>query len=837
MWLAALLGVLSAATLLAAVPMAQPVAAAPASPAAPPPPPLTGTVLDLALLDLRDQSWKPAPRLAPDHRGMQVVGLETWLAIDPTAWQTLSTFQSDGAIAVAATATPVRTVWVFSDRVIRCDGPGVEYTAGAAGPAPCGREWEHTTAVAPMALEVYIEYRVDWEASTNEKGTIDPLAGNSLGQFDLTVGEIQSVGTLGDDSHPNDPGITQADLGSRAACTLVMLSTGQCADPQDPPIGSEPGTGGKKNPDCGVGTFVSFWKWGSGDAVECVKTGAGELIDYVKEKATEIYALLPGPLKAVVDALAGCAEFGIDAVKNLWSSVQTLREAIADPQGFVTKQLDLLKSLKQALETDPEGFIKEFLGEQVDLQLLHENKAKWIGKMGCEVAVALFSAGVGSNTRIGRIFARIDDIRDWVKGKLHLPGGKDHVPGEGDPIPGDHIPGDGDPIPGDKPPDGDGPTCSLGGKCGCNSFPAGTLVARADGTPVPIEQIEPGDRVLTYDTVTAAWRSQPVLAQWSAIDHGSMATVTVAGGGTITATEHHRFWVDSRGAWVDLADVQPGDLLLTPEGATTVGTVAVGPITDTVVWELDVAFDDDFVVTQADTFGQPAASALVHNGSCKNRTEFGDALDSSAEAKADELLELNRLHQRKLELEKKNPRTPAEQAELTELRRRRDLVSNGELERKAALSEGGSFEHGVTSDTFTNLDGRLNRLNASDGASFDPATNTIRITDPDAYVRFVESKYADAGQTLNPKTKELIRNYITGQEGKPLSSFDGAPGLHAEIQAFNDVVNKLDAKGVPYTMSDIQVATRKLADGTGNPFPACDNCAGILPPEVTKVTG
>lgn len=619
--LAALLGVLSLATLLAAVPMAQPVAAASASPAAPPPPPVTGTVLDLALLDLRAQSWKPAPRLAPDHRGMQVVGLDTWLAIDPAAWQTLSTFQSDGAIAVAATATPVRTVWVFSDEVVRCDGPGVQYTPGAPGPPPCGREWEHTTAVAPMAMEVYIEYRVEWESSTGETGTIDPLAGDSLGQFDLTVGEIQSVGTLGDDPHPDDPGITEADLGSRAACTLVMLSAGQCSDPQDPPVPSQPGTGGEKGHDCGFGTYVSFWKWGSGDAFECAKEDAGDVIDYVKEKATELYALLPGPLQAVVDALAGCAEFGIDAVKNLWSSVETIGRAIADPQGFVTEQLELLKSLKQALETDPEGFIKEFLGEQVDLQLLQENKAKWIGKMGCEVAVALFSAGAGSSTRIGKIFSRIDDIKAWVNGKLHLPGGKDHIPGEGDPIPGDHIPGDGDPIPGDgtpgpgdKPPDGDGPTCSLGGSCGCNSFPAGTLVALADGTPVPIELIGPGDRVLTYDTVSAAWRSQPVLSQWSAVDHGSMATVAMAGG-AITATDHHRFWVDSRGAWVDLVDVQPGDLLLTPDGVTPVDAVGVGPVTATVVWELDVAFDDDFVVTQGDV------TALVHNADCTKPTK------------------------------------------------------------------------------------------------------------------------------------------------------------------------------------------------------------------------
>ena len=786
-WLAIVLGVLSLATLLTAVPMTQPVAAAPAAPAQPPAPPVTGTVLDLALLDLRAQSWKPAPRLSPDHRGMQVVGLETWLAIDPGAWTTLSTFQSDGAIAVAATATPVRTVWVFSDKVVRCDGPGVEYTAGATGPAPCGREWEHTTAVAPMAMEVYIEYRVDWESSTGEKGTIDPLAGNSLGRFDLSVGEIQSVGTLGDDPHPDDPGIRQPDLGSRAACTIFMLSSGQCSDPQDPPVPSEPGTEGKKPPKCDVGTFLP-WNWGS-DTVECAKAGAGEVIDYVKEKATEIYALLPGPLKAVVDALAGCAEFGIDAVKNLWSSVETLGKAIADPQGFVTEQLDLLRSLKQALETDPEGFITEFLGEQVDLKLLQENKAKWIGKMGCEVAVALFSAGAGSSTRIGKIFSRIDDIKAWVKGKLHLPGGKDHIPGEGDPIPGEPD------LPGDHTPDGHGPTCPLGGgKCGCNSFPSGTLVALADGSRVPIERIEPGDRVLTYDTVVAAWRSQPVLAQWSAVDHGSMGTVTVTGGGTITATDGHRFWVDSRGAWVDLADLRPGDLLLTPDGVTTVGAVEVHEPDPTVVWELDVAVDDDFVVTQVSTAG--AATALVHNVDCTP--------DSVVQA------ELDRLKERDAKL-------PGRYGPV-------ESVGSG-------VGPDGKL---ITTDPQYNLVGKGDKIGP--GTTREAITalkNTVTtdgdffvISDVDEYMAALSRAYP-ADNPLNPTMASTIRQYIVDNGGRlPVTDAAGGhpggfPGSHAEILAANDLLNK----GVdPSRLTVGSISTR--ADAID--FPACGNCDSIL---------
>ena len=675
-----------------------------------------------------------------------------------------------------------------------------------------------------MAMEVYIEYRVDWEASTGEFGIIDPLAGNSLGAFQLSVGEIQSIGTLGDDPHPDDPGITSAELGSRPECTIYMLATGQCSDPQDPPLPSEPGTPGKDQPDCSVGSLLNPTNWLS-DGVDCVKEGVGEVIDYVKEKAAAVYAILPGPLKAVVDILNGCAAFVGDAAKNLWGTLVQLSSAAAHPQEFINEQLEVLRTLKQALEADPIGFAKEFLGNELELDLLRDKPAEWFGKIGCEVAVALFSAGVGSGTRIGKIFQRINDIKAWVKNKVNLPGdGRDRTP-------------DGD-VPGDQTPDGDGPTCSLGGKCGCNSFPSGTLVVLADGSRIPIDRIEPGDRVVTYDTVNEVWRNQSVLARWSAVDHGSMATATLAGGGTLTATDGHRFWVDGNGAWVDLADLKPGDLLLTPDGVSTVAAVDVAEPTATLVWELDVAFDDNFVVTQggagADT--RPA-SALVHNGGCKNRTEFGDSLDTSATSKADDLLELNRLNNRRDELRAKDSLTDAERAELNRLDQRTDLISNQELRRRAALSEGGSFEHDVRSGTFTNLQAPLDKFNPTDGVQFDPAANTLRVTDSDAYLSFVESKYTGAGQTLNPKTRELIRAYVDNPANQPLSSFDGAPGLHAEIQAFNDVVNQLDARGVDYTMSDIQVATRKLSDRTGDPFPACSNCAGILPPEVTRVTG
>jgi hypothetical protein len=94
-----------------------------------------------------------------------------------------------------------------------------------------------------------------------------------------------------------------------------------------------------------------------------------------------------------------------------------------------------------------------------------------------------------------------------------------------------------------------------------------------------------------------------------------MATLTVAGGGQVTATDDHRFWVADSGAWVGAGQVQPGDQLLTPDGVTTVAAVAVSPPAETLVWELDIATDDTFAV------GAGSADVLVHNaGPCDQGT-------------------------------------------------------------------------------------------------------------------------------------------------------------------------------------------------------------------------
>lgn len=143
--------------------------------------------------------------------------------------------------------------------------------------------------------------------------------------------------------------------------------------------------------------------------------------------------------------------------------------------------------------------------------------------------------------------------------------------------------------------------------CGVNSFPTGTDVLMADGSYLAIDMIRPGDRVIAANTTTDVWSSRPVLDQWSHLDDGRMATATLTDGSTVTATDHHQFWVASDGAWVELDDVRPGDFHLTPDGVTEVAALQVSNRQDTMVWELDIAIDDTFTVHTG------THDVLVHN--------------------------------------------------------------------------------------------------------------------------------------------------------------------------------------------------------------------------------
>lgn len=91
---------------------------------------------------------------------------------------------------------------------------------------------------------------------------------------------------------------------------------------------------------------------------------------------------------------------------------------------------------------------------------------------------------------------------------------------------------------------GAGKTCRAG-----NSFSAGTPVLLADGTPVPIETIQPGDLLLTTDPDTGLSTANPVLDTITGTGTRHLITRDLVDdtgqASTLTVTTGHPLWAAS----------------------------------------------------------------------------------------------------------------------------------------------------------------------------------------------------------------------------------------------------------------------------------------------------
>lgn len=104
--------------------------------------------------------------------------------------------------------------------------------------------------------------------------------------------------------------------------------------------------------------------------------------------------------------------------------------------------------------------------------------------------------------------------------------------------------------------------------CTRNSFPEGTRVLMGDGTTTPIEKLEIGDQVLASNPQTGETGPRNVEATIYTPDDRDFTDLTIktvnGETATLTATDHHPFWSQSRQEWTDAADLRTGDTLRTP---------------------------------------------------------------------------------------------------------------------------------------------------------------------------------------------------------------------------------------------------------------------------------
>ncbi|MFD5545478.1 polymorphic toxin-type HINT domain-containing protein [Streptomyces goshikiensis] len=103
----------------------------------------------------------------------------------------------------------------------------------------------------------------------------------------------------------------------------------------------------------------------------------------------------------------------------------------------------------------------------------------------------------------------------------------------------------------------------------CHSFLPGTAVVLADGTQKNIEDVQPGDEVVTTDPSTGETVTRTVVGTIVTEDDKEFVDLTIsqgAGEASLVATVTHPFWVENEQKFIEAGDLKPGMLLRTPQG-------------------------------------------------------------------------------------------------------------------------------------------------------------------------------------------------------------------------------------------------------------------------------
>ncbi|NYG58766.1 RHS repeat-associated protein [Nocardioides daedukensis] len=152
-----------------------------------------------------------------------------------------------------------------------------------------------------------------------------------------------------------------------------------------------------------------------------------------------------------------------------------------------------------------------------------------------------------------------------------------------------------------------------------NSFTGTTLVLMADGTKKPIKDVKVGDKVMATDPETGETGPRKVIDLIRHSGPHTMVAVRLSGGSMIDATDHHPFWVESRGEWVDAIDLQPGDVVITADGDRL--TVTKRGITEQDLTAYNLT------VQGVHAYFAGSDSVLVHNaGPCMSFNQMNSAI-------------------------------------------------------------------------------------------------------------------------------------------------------------------------------------------------------------------
>jgi hypothetical protein len=137
----------------------------------------------------------PSIEMAPPSGSPQLVGVATWLWIDPGAWQDKTASASAGTVTATATAAPSKVVWDMGNGgSVTCDGPGTPYSASDPNAATdCSYTWPQAGSYTVTAT---VYWSVSWTAVGAAGGGNLGLQAGPAAEVPVTVTESQAINTL-----------------------------------------------------------------------------------------------------------------------------------------------------------------------------------------------------------------------------------------------------------------------------------------------------------------------------------------------------------------------------------------------------------------------------------------------------------------------------------------------------------------------------------------------------------------------------------------------------------------------------------------------------------------
>lgn len=147
----------------------------------------------------RKQLHLPAPGIAANPSGEQLVTLPTWLWL-LSGWQQQSATASVPGVSVTAVAEPISLVWSMGDgTTVTCRGAGIPFPAGGDPKAPsssCGHTYQSSSAGQPndaYPVSATVHWLVTWSGA-GESGEFPDMTTTATTAFRVVESQVVNTG-------------------------------------------------------------------------------------------------------------------------------------------------------------------------------------------------------------------------------------------------------------------------------------------------------------------------------------------------------------------------------------------------------------------------------------------------------------------------------------------------------------------------------------------------------------------------------------------------------------------------------------------------------------------